>query len=99
MKQKSVVVTGEVHRAPVRQGTASAHVALVLTTDDGEELILQKLGTNPFVNPDADLLDGRRVEIEGYRLGRVLRYADVPGLQDAGRVPAVSARKRNRSKE
>lgn len=92
MNQKPVVVTGDVRRAPVREGTGSAHTALVLTTDDGEELILQKLGANPFVNPDCEALEGRRVAVEGYLLGKVLRYKDTPG-DEAGAPPAKKRRR------
>ena len=69
-----VVVRGDVRKAPVRQGTASAHTALVLTTDAGDELILQRIGANPFVDPEGDRLVGQRVAVQGYRRGKVFRY-------------------------
>ena len=68
------VLHGDVRKTPVRQGTASAHNGLVITTDDGEEFILQRLGANPFADPEGDRLIGQRVAVEGYRLGKVFRY-------------------------
>lgn len=72
--KKPSVVRGEVVHARVRRGTASEHTAVVLKTDDGEELILQRLGANPFSDPESDKLAGQRVAVEGYRVGRVFRY-------------------------
>jgi hypothetical protein len=58
----------------VRQGTAGAHDAVVLHTDGGEELILQRISGNPFSDPETNDLVGRRVTVEGYRLRNVFRY-------------------------
>jgi hypothetical protein len=68
---------GSVTRQAVRQGTASAHAAVVLHTDDGEELILQRISGNPFSDRENDKLVGRRVTVEGYRLNNVFRYERV----------------------
>lgn len=84
MDHKPVRVTGAVVRRPVRKGTGSEHVALVITTDGGEELILQKVGANPFTNPDAPRLDGHRVSVEGFTLGKVLRYSGEAAVVDDG---------------
>jgi hypothetical protein len=65
---------GAVTRQPVRQGTGSAHRAVVLHTDDGEELILQRISGNPFSDPENNKLVGKRVTVEGYRLNNVFRY-------------------------
>ena len=65
---------GAVTRQRVRQGTAGAHEAVVLHTDEGEELILQRVSGNPFSDPETNNLVGRRVTVEGYRLNKIFRY-------------------------
>ena len=65
---------GAVTRHRVRQGTAGAHEAVVLHTDGGEELILQRVSGNPFSDPETDNLVGQRVTVEGYRLNKIFRY-------------------------
>ncbi|MCC7033381.1 MAG: hypothetical protein IT179_11170 [Acidobacteria bacterium] len=69
-----VVLCGHVARTRVRHGTGSEHIAVVLRTDEGEELILQRIGANPFEDPEGEKLVGHRVTVEGYRLGNVFRY-------------------------
>ena len=68
---------GAVTRQMVRKGTASAHEAVVLHTDEGEELILQRISGNPFSDPETNKLVGRRVTVEGYRRNKVFRYMTV----------------------
>ena len=63
--------------APLRAGTGSAHTGAVLRTDDGDQLALVRLGGHPFEDPATQALDGRRVEVEGYRLGRELRFVSL----------------------
>jgi len=58
----------------VRQGTAGGHEAVVLHTDGGEELILQRVSGNPFSDPETNNLVGRRVTVEGYRMNKIFRY-------------------------
>lgn len=65
---------GAVTRQRVRQGTAGAHEAVVLHTDGGETLILQRISGNPFSDPETNDLVGQRVTVEGYRLRNVFRY-------------------------
>jgi hypothetical protein len=72
--KQPIVVCGDVVHSEVRLGTASEHVAVVLRTDEGEELILQRVGANPFKDPEGEKLVGHRVTVEGYRLGKVFRY-------------------------
>jgi hypothetical protein len=60
--------------ASLRAGTGSAHTGAVLRTDDGDQLTLVQLRGNPFEDPSTQSLDGQRVEVEGYRLGRELRF-------------------------
>jgi hypothetical protein len=72
--KEPIVLCGDVIHSDVRHGTASEHTALVLRTDEGEELILQRIGANPFKDPEGEKLVGHRVTVEGYRLGKVFRY-------------------------
>ena len=65
---------GAVTRQRVRQGPTGAHEAVVLHTDGGEELILQRVSGNPFSDPETNNLVGRRVTVEGYRLNKIFRY-------------------------
>ena len=58
----------------VRRGTGSEHDGVMLTTDDGERLLLVRLGGNPFADPDTLRLAGKRIEAEGYVVGSELRY-------------------------
>jgi len=67
---------GAVTKQLVRQGTGSEHHAVVLHTDDGEKLILQRVSGNPFSDPESDKLVGRRVTVEGYRLDKIFRYVN-----------------------
>jgi hypothetical protein len=58
----------------VRRGTGSEHVGVMLDTSDGEPLILVRLGANPFADRETRKLVGSTLEVEGYRVGRELRY-------------------------
>ena len=74
-KEEKHVVTGTVTRQRARTGTASEHLAVVIHTEDGERLILQRIGGNPFQDAQTENLVGRRVRVSGFRLGDILRYA------------------------
>ena len=65
---------GAVTRQRVRQGTAGAHEAVILHTDGGEDLILQRVSGNPFSDPETNNLVGQRVTVEGYRMNKIFRY-------------------------
>jgi len=71
---KSEKVAGYVETRPVLGGTASEHEGVILTTDSGERLRLQRIGGNPFSDPVTMRLIGHKVSLTGYRLGRVFRY-------------------------
>ncbi len=73
-KEEPEQLQGTVTRSLVRRGTASEHHAVVLCTDAGEELILQRIGGNSFDDPHTTALVGERVAASGYRLGRLFRY-------------------------
>ena len=73
-RKKPEQLQGVVRRELVRKGTASEHRAVVLHTDAGEALILQRIGGNAFDDPATKALAGKRVVAEGFRLGRVFRY-------------------------
>ena len=59
---------------PVRIGTGSAHVGVVLETAEGERVVLVRLGGNPFDDEDTRALSGHLIEVAGYRVGNELRY-------------------------
>ena len=67
-------IEGIVEEHKVLKGTGSEHEGVVLTTDDGEKLRLQRVGGNPFSDSVTKALVGRRVSLTGYRLGNVFRY-------------------------
>jgi hypothetical protein len=71
---KAEEVAGYVEEQKALAGTASEHVGVVLTTDAGERLRLQRIGGNPFSDPPTRRLVGHRVSLTGYRLGPVFRY-------------------------
>lgn len=75
--RERVTVCGTAREEVVRRGTASEHTAVVLETADGERLILQRVGGNPFDDAQTRSLAGHRIEVEGYRVGRELRYVEV----------------------
>lgn len=58
----------------MRRGTASEHLAVVLRTDDGDRMILQRIGGNAFDDEETRALAGHDVAVEGFRLGDVFRF-------------------------
>ncbi len=73
-------VEGVVAVQDVLKGTGSAHEGVVLTTDNGEKLRLQRIGGHPFNDAITRQMVGSRVRLEGYRLGQVFRF--IHGGQD-----------------
>lgn len=71
---KSERVAGYVETGDVLKGTGSEHQGIILTTDLGERLRLQRIGGNPFSDPVTRRLIGHKVSVMGYRLGGVFRY-------------------------
>ena len=71
---KSESVAGVVETRVVLEGTGSEHEGVILTTDSGESLRLQRIGGNPFSDPVTRQLIGHKVSLKGYRLGKVFRY-------------------------
>jgi hypothetical protein len=67
-------IRGHAVLTTVRKGTGSEHEGVVLQTAKGERLVLVRIGGNPFDDPETRRLDGRTLEIEGYRVGGELRY-------------------------
>ncbi len=80
--QRPERLNGLVSSQFVRRGTSGAYTAQVLTTDDGEELILQRIGSNPYADPAGEGLVGHRVTVEGHRLNRVFRYLNAETESD-----------------
>ena len=73
---KSEKIAGYVETQLVLGGTGSEHAGVILTTDSGERLRLQRIGGNPFSDPVTTQLVGHRVSLMGYRMGRVFRYVE-----------------------
>jgi hypothetical protein len=71
---------GKVERQLARRGTGSEHQAVVLVTENGERIILQRIGGNPFDDAETRRLEGHCVEIEGYRIGDIFRFTKVTEL-------------------
>lgn len=88
-------VVGRAAIEQVRKGTASAHRAVVLTTQVGERLLLQRIGGNPFMDPETRSLVGHDVEVEGFRLHDIFRFTQAKPLDAepalAGGAPALAA--------
>ena len=68
---------GRVDRRAVAAGSKSEHDAVVLVTDDGRELILRRLGGNPFADPELDALVGKTVRCTGELRGTTLIASDI----------------------
>jgi hypothetical protein len=75
--RKLVTVCGVVGSARVKQGTGSEQLGCVLTTDDGEELLLQRIGGPAFGDESAKRFVGARVRVEGYRLAGTIRHVKI----------------------
>jgi hypothetical protein len=81
--RSQVSLSGRAEQEVVKKGTASEHTAIVLTTDDGERLILQRIGGNPFEDAETKQLAGHVVRVEGFRLGDIFRYKKAERDSDA----------------
>jgi len=73
-QRKLVKVRGRTSLETVRRGTGSQHESLVLMTDKGERFLLKALGKNPFEIDRTGPKPGEDVEVEGYVVGKELRY-------------------------
>lgn len=76
--QRALVrVTGRLEREVVRGGTGSEHASWVLLSKTHGQLLLKRMGANPFElgSPPAD--PGCEIEAEGYLLSGELRYTSV----------------------
>jgi hypothetical protein len=103
VERKLERVAGVADSAVVRRGTASEHRAVVLTTDAGERLILQRIGGNAFSDEPTDRLAGQLVSVLGFRLGDIFRYLEAsaspaPGGSPPGSPLAASPRGRRRAR-
>jgi hypothetical protein len=98
-ERKLETVAGVAEAAVVRRGTASEHRAIVLETDAGERLILQRIGGNAFQDEPTDRLAGQQVSAQGFRLGDVFRYVDATASPTTDTSPpAASPRRRKNSR-
>jgi hypothetical protein len=75
--RKLETVKGRCVAAPLRRGTASEHLGIVLETSDGDRLQLVRIGGNPFDDPETGKFVGTTVTVEGYRVGSQLRYVSI----------------------
>ena len=55
---------GKVVRQPFAAGSKSDHQAVVLLTSDGP-LKLRRIGGNPFLDPDLEMLVGQEIDCDG----------------------------------
>ena len=72
-----VTVCGVVGSARVKKGTGGEHVGCVLLTDDGEQLLLQRIGGPAFGDDETKRWLGSRVRVEGYRLAKTIRHVKI----------------------
>lgn len=70
-------IQGRVVAKNVLSGTASEHTGVVLVTNAGENLRLQRVGGNPFADPVTRSLVGQVVRVKGVRLGDIFRFIEV----------------------
>ena len=84
-------IKGRVEAQTVLRGTASEHKGIVLTTDEGERLRLQRIGGNPFADPVTQALAGSEVSLEGFRLGSVFRFNRVCD-REGDQIPRAKAK-------
>jgi hypothetical protein len=73
-KRKLEHIIGRAQLQTVRSGTGSEHLGLVLETAKGDRWILVRLGGNPFDDTETRNLSGRTLEVEGFCVGKELRY-------------------------
>jgi hypothetical protein len=69
-----VRVRGRLSRATVRKGTGSEHETWVLASPSHGDVVLKRLGANPFELGDPPATLGAEVEAEGYLLNQEMRY-------------------------
>lgn len=78
-------LTGRVESQLARRGTGSEHQAVVLLTEAGERMILQRIGANPFDDAETRHLAGHEVQVEGYRVGDIFRFARATPMDELPR--------------
>jgi len=77
---QTVRVRGRIASAVVRRGTASEHDSWILESEQHGHLVLKRLGGNPYEKGPPPAAPGCDVEVEGYLLGRELRYTSLRRL-------------------
>jgi hypothetical protein len=75
--EKLETLAGRVTADTVLAGTASEHTGIVLETENGERVRLQRIGGNPFSDEVTKSLVGRTVSIDGFRVGDIFRFVKV----------------------
>ncbi len=74
LQRQVVCLRGELSRALARRGTGSEHDSWVLSTATHGQVLLKRLGGNPFELGDAPAKPGSKVEVEGYLVNQEMRY-------------------------
>lgn len=72
-------IQGRVVARKALAGTGSEHTGIMIETDSGENLRLQRIGGNPFADPETKKLVGHVVRVRGVRLGDIFRFTEVVG--------------------
>lgn len=75
-KRHTEEIAGNVIVKRVLVGTASEHDGVVLETNGGEELLLQRIGGTPFRDPLTREMVGQRVRVKGVRVGHLFRFTE-----------------------
>jgi hypothetical protein len=70
-------IGGRVVAKTALRGTASEHTGVILETNSGENLRLQRVGGNPFADAVTKGLVGHVVRVRGVRLGDIFRFTDI----------------------
>ena len=70
-------IQGRVVAKTALQGTGSEHTGIVIQTSSGENFRLQRVGGNPFADPETRKLVGQFVRVRGVRLGDIFRFTDI----------------------
>lgn len=74
LTRQVVCLRGKLSCSTVRGGTGSEHVSWVLSSATHGEVLLKRLGANPFELGDPPAKPGSEVEAEGYLVNQEMRY-------------------------
>ena len=83
---------GKVTRKPFGKGSKSEHLAVVLETDGGGDLVLRRPGGNPFSDPELEQLVGKTIRCQGQQVGNLLHVTQWADAEDANTGPPSGQR-------